>query len=65
MARSEEHDDIMKLMQKAAVGEPVTGKKLKYDPVRKVFVSADTSDPSADRLMDVTPTDLQSFFLQA
>lgn len=61
MARSEKHEEIMKLMESTASGKSTGSKKLKYDPIKKVFVSADNWDPSADKLIDVTPTDMKSF----
>lgn len=61
MAKSEKHEEIMKLMENTASGRSSGSKKLKYDPIKKVFVAADNWDSSADKLIDVTAKDMQSF----
>lgn len=60
MAKSEEHDQIVKTLKDLA-DKQTSGKKLKYDPAKKMFVAVDSWDPSGDKLMDVTTRDLESF----
>ena len=60
MAKSDNPQQIATLMEQLS-SQQSTGKKLKYDPVKKTFVAVDSWDPSGDSLMEVTPTDLQSF----
>jgi len=61
MAQQSDHNAIREFMERAAKGDDLAGRKMKYDPKLKRFVVVDAGDATADDLPAVTPEDLQSF----